>query len=137
MFWDDKDIFLFEQLQRASKINSGVYKQRFQENGKGHPKRRSVSADIWVVTIAILIVFGSARKGNLDLIFASARCLEYVCGTIAMLTSARIVERVIVGSTSACRTILRSSLLVVFLVAPDTVFHCSQQFLKAYSERYT
>ncbi|GFW83224.1 hypothetical protein TNCV_2508641 [Trichonephila clavipes] len=52
--------------------------------------------------------------------------------------SARIVERVTVGSTSACRTILRSSLLVVFLVAPDPVFrawvpssvHCSQQFLR-------
>ncbi|GFX45078.1 hypothetical protein TNCV_3431261 [Trichonephila clavipes] len=44
-------------------------------------------------------------------------------GTIATPTSARIVERVTVGSTSACRTILRSSLLVVFLVAPDPVFH--------------
>ncbi|GFT10966.1 hypothetical protein TNCV_1945201 [Trichonephila clavipes] len=51
--------------------------------------------------------------------------------------SARIVERVTVGSTSACRIILRSSLLVVFLVAPEPVFralvpfrvHCSQQFL--------
>ncbi|GFY02288.1 hypothetical protein TNCV_3501701 [Trichonephila clavipes] len=39
-----------------------------------------------------------------------------------MPMSARIVERVTVGSTSACRTILRSSLLVVFLVAPDLVF---------------
>ncbi|GFT78201.1 uncharacterized protein TNCV_3098091 [Trichonephila clavipes] len=70
-----------------------------------------------------------------------ARCLEIVCGTIATPTSARIVERVTVGSTSACRTILRSSLLVVFLVAPDSVFrtwvpsrvHCSQQFLTAHS----
>ncbi|GFU66955.1 uncharacterized protein TNCV_4296071 [Trichonephila clavipes] len=78
-------------------------------------------------------VKGSARKGRLDLSFASARCLEIVCGTIAMPTSARIVERVTVGSTSACLTILRSSLLVVFLVAPDPVFrawvpsrvHCS------------
>ncbi|GFU36360.1 uncharacterized protein TNCV_2312611 [Trichonephila clavipes] len=57
--------------------------------------------------------------------------------------SARIVERVTVGSTSACRTILRSLLLVVFLVASDSVFrawvpsrvHCSQQFLTAHSER--
>ncbi|GFW80507.1 uncharacterized protein TNCV_2416091 [Trichonephila clavipes] len=57
-------------------------------------------------------VKGSARKGRLDLRFASARCLKIVCGTIATPTSARIVERVTVGSTSACRTILRSSLLV-------------------------
>ncbi|GFX27033.1 uncharacterized protein TNCV_439391 [Trichonephila clavipes] len=90
-------------------------------------------------------VKGSARKGRLDLRFASASCLEIVCGTIATLTSARIVERVTVGSTSACRTILRSYLLVVFLVAPDPVFrawvpsrvHCSQQFLTAHSERST
>ncbi|GFU92422.1 uncharacterized protein TNCV_4545051, partial [Trichonephila clavipes] len=81
----------------------------------------------------------SARKGRLDLRFASSRYLEMVCGTIAMLTSARIVERVTVGSTSACRTILRSSLLVVFLGSPDPVFHewvpsrdnCSHQFLTA------
>ncbi|GFX85499.1 uncharacterized protein TNCV_3716711 [Trichonephila clavipes] len=59
-------------------------------------------------------VKGSARKGRLDLRFPSARCLEIVYGTIATPTSARIVERVTVGSTSACRTILRSSLLVVF-----------------------
>ncbi|GFX75000.1 uncharacterized protein TNCV_1845721 [Trichonephila clavipes] len=90
-------------------------------------------------------VKGSARKGRLDLRFVSARCLETVCGTIATPTSARIVERVTVGSTSACRTILRSSLLVAFLVAPDPVFrawvpsrvHCSQQFLTAHSERST
>ncbi|GFU82043.1 uncharacterized protein TNCV_517231 [Trichonephila clavipes] len=90
-------------------------------------------------------VKGSARKGRLDLRFASARCLEIVCGTIATPTSAPIVERVNVGSTSACRTILRSSLLVVFLVAPDPVFrawvpfrvHCSQQFLTAHSKRST
>ncbi|GFX64984.1 uncharacterized protein TNCV_451221 [Trichonephila clavipes] len=90
-------------------------------------------------------VKGSARKRHLDLRFASARCLEIVCGTIATPTSARIVERVTVGSTSACRTILRSSLLVVFLVAPDPVFHawvfsrvhCYQQFLTAHSERST
>ncbi|GFT85342.1 uncharacterized protein TNCV_497501 [Trichonephila clavipes] len=66
-------------------------------------------------------VKGSARKGRLDLRFASARCLEIVCGTIATPTSARIVERVTVGSTSAYRSILPSSLLVVFLVAPDPV----------------
>ncbi|GFS80604.1 uncharacterized protein TNCV_3870271 [Trichonephila clavipes] len=90
-------------------------------------------------------VKGSALKGRLDLRFASARCLEIVCGTIATPTPARIVERVTVGSTSAYRTILRSSLLVVFLVVPDPVFrawvpsrvHCSQQFLTAHSERST
>ncbi|GFW96803.1 uncharacterized protein TNCV_2159391 [Trichonephila clavipes] len=90
-------------------------------------------------------VKGGARKGRLDLRFASARCLEIVCGTIATPTSARIVEQVTVGSKSACRTILRSSLLVVFLVAPDPVFrawvpsrvHCSQQFLTAHSELST
>ncbi|GFV81663.1 uncharacterized protein TNCV_1703201 [Trichonephila clavipes] len=87
----------------------------------------------------------SARKGCLDLRFVSARCLEIVCGTIATPTSADIIGRVTVGSTSACRTILRSSLLVVFLVVPDPVFgawvpsrvHCSQQFLTAHSERST
>ncbi|GFX66396.1 uncharacterized protein TNCV_343701 [Trichonephila clavipes] len=90
-------------------------------------------------------VKGSARKGRLDLRFAPARCLEIVFGTIATPTSAHIVERVTVGSTSACRTILRSSLLVVFLVAPGPVFRawvlsrvrCSQQFLTAHSERTT
>ncbi|GFT54456.1 uncharacterized protein TNCV_2727761 [Trichonephila clavipes] len=90
-------------------------------------------------------VKGSAWKGCLDLRFASAWCLEIVCGTIPTPTSARIVERVTVGSTSASRTILRSSFLVVFLVAPDPVFrawvpshvHCSQQFLTAHSERST
>ncbi|GFU77817.1 uncharacterized protein TNCV_1138251 [Trichonephila clavipes] len=90
-------------------------------------------------------VKGSARKRRLDLRFASARCLEIVCGTIATPTSSRIVERVTGRSTSACRTILRSSLLVVFLVAPDPVFrawvpsrvHYSQQFLTALSERST
>ncbi|GFV70335.1 uncharacterized protein TNCV_4797541 [Trichonephila clavipes] len=87
----------------------------------------------------------SAPKGHLDLRFASARCLEIVCGRIATPMSARIVERVTVGSTSACRMIPRSSVLVVFLVAPDPVFHawvpsrvhCSQQFLTAHSERST
>ncbi|GFT43042.1 uncharacterized protein TNCV_3768851 [Trichonephila clavipes] len=72
-------------------------------------------------------------------------CLEIVCGTIATPTSARIVERVTVGATNVCHTILRSSLLVVFLVAPDPVFrawvpsrvYCSQQFLTAHSERST
>ncbi|GFY18038.1 uncharacterized protein TNCV_3385291 [Trichonephila clavipes] len=90
-------------------------------------------------------VKGSARKGYLDLRFAFFKvsgnylwnnCYAYVC---------RIVERVTVWSTSACRTILRSSLLVVFLVAPDPVFrtwvpyrvHCSQQCLTAHSERST
>ncbi|GFW00324.1 uncharacterized protein TNCV_4355211 [Trichonephila clavipes] len=51
-------------------------------------------------------VKGSARKRRLDLRFASARCLEIVCGTIATPMSARIVERLTVGSTSACHTIL-------------------------------
>ncbi|GFX82805.1 uncharacterized protein TNCV_1699241 [Trichonephila clavipes] len=68
-------------------------------------------------------------------------CLEIVCGTIATPTSARIGERVTVGSTSACRTILQSSPLVVFLVTPDPIFrawvpsrvHCSQQFLTEHS----
>ncbi|GFW83734.1 hypothetical protein TNCV_668471 [Trichonephila clavipes] len=54
-------------------------------------------------------------------------------------------ERVTVGSTSACHTILRSSLLVIFLVTPDPVFrawvpshvHCSLKFLTADSERST
>ncbi|GFU61142.1 uncharacterized protein TNCV_764021 [Trichonephila clavipes] len=90
-------------------------------------------------------VKGSARKGRLDLRFASAKCLEIVCGTIAIPTSAATVERVPVGSISACRTILRSFLLVVFLFVPDPVFrawvpsrvHCSQQFLTAHSERST
>ncbi|GFX54155.1 uncharacterized protein TNCV_2337911 [Trichonephila clavipes] len=90
-------------------------------------------------------VKGSARKGRLDLRFASERCLEIVCGTIATPSFARIVERVTVGSTRACRMILRSSLLVVFLITPDPVFrawvpsrvHCSQQFLTAHSERST
>ncbi|PRD18115.1 UNVERIFIED_CONTAM: hypothetical protein NCL1_61901 [Trichonephila clavipes] len=87
----------------------------------------------------------SSRKGRLDSRFASARCLEIVCGTIATPTPVRIAERVTVGSTSACRPILRSSLLVVFLLTPDSVFrawvtsrvHCSQQFLTAHSKRYT
>ncbi|GFS69361.1 uncharacterized protein TNCV_4011701 [Trichonephila clavipes] len=90
-------------------------------------------------------VKGSARKGHLDLRFAFARCLEVISGTIATPTSAHIVERVTVGSTRACRTILRSSLLVVFLVAPEPVFrawvpsraHCYQQFLTAHSKRST
>ncbi|GFV70874.1 uncharacterized protein TNCV_3626401 [Trichonephila clavipes] len=51
-------------------------------------------------------VKGSARKGRLDLRFTSTRCLEFVCGTISTPTSARIVQRLTVGSTSACRTIL-------------------------------
>ncbi|GFW29280.1 uncharacterized protein TNCV_742221 [Trichonephila clavipes] len=87
-------------------------------------------------------VKGIARKGRLDLRYVSALCLEIVCGTIASLTSSRIVQRVTVGYTSACRTILRSSLFLVFLVAPVPVFrawvpsrfHCSQQFLTAQSE---
>ncbi|GFW65306.1 uncharacterized protein TNCV_395721 [Trichonephila clavipes] len=90
-------------------------------------------------------VKGSARKGRLHLRVASARCLEIVCGTIATPTSARVVERITVWSTSAFRTIVQSSLLVVFLVAPDSVFcawvpsrvHCSQQFLMAHFERST
>ncbi|GFV41134.1 uncharacterized protein TNCV_2667251 [Trichonephila clavipes] len=67
-------------------------------------------------------VKGSARKGRLDLRFASARYLEIVCGTISTPTSARIIERVTVGSTSACHTILQSSLLVVLLFTPDPAF---------------
>ncbi|GFX38716.1 uncharacterized protein TNCV_4188051 [Trichonephila clavipes] len=87
----------------------------------------------------------SAVKGRLDLRFSSARCLEIVCGTIAMPTSARISERDTVRSTSACRAIFRSSFFVVLLVASDPVFrswvpshvHCSQKFLTAHSERST
>ncbi|GFV58462.1 uncharacterized protein TNCV_4036371 [Trichonephila clavipes] len=66
---------------------------------------------------------GSARTGRLDLRLAFARCLEIVCGTFATPSTARIVKRVTVGSTSACRTILRSSLLVDFLVTPDPCFY--------------
>ncbi|GFW13405.1 uncharacterized protein TNCV_1879071 [Trichonephila clavipes] len=51
-------------------------------------------------------VKGSTGKRHLDLRFASARYLEIVCGTIATPTSALISERVTVGSTSACHTIL-------------------------------
>ncbi|GFT43896.1 hypothetical protein TNCV_4569211 [Trichonephila clavipes] len=54
--------------------------------------------------------------------------MEIVCGTIATPMSVCIVERVTVWSTSACRTILRSSLLVVFLVAPDPVFRALDIF---------
>ncbi|GFT10384.1 uncharacterized protein TNCV_3736061 [Trichonephila clavipes] len=42
----------------------------------------------------------------MDLRFASASCLKIVYGTLATPTSARIVERVTVGSTSACPSIL-------------------------------
>ncbi|GFU60066.1 uncharacterized protein TNCV_3312861 [Trichonephila clavipes] len=87
----------------------------------------------------------SARKGRLDLRFTSERCLEIVCGAIATPTTARIVERVNVGSTSACRTTVPSSLLVVFLVTPDPFFrtqvfshfHCFQQILMVNFERST
>ncbi|GFW41067.1 uncharacterized protein TNCV_414761 [Trichonephila clavipes] len=89
-------------------------------------------------------VKGSAWKERLDLKFFSARCLVIVCGKIATPTSARFVERVTVGCTSACRTILGSSLLVVFLVAPDPVFKrghllvsTAPQFLTAHSKRST
>ncbi|GBN22210.1 hypothetical protein AVEN_152562-1 [Araneus ventricosus] len=68
-----------------------------------------------------------------------------VCGTIGTPTSDCIVERVNVGSTCACRTILRSPRLIVFLVAPDPVrrtwvpsrVHCFQLVLTAHSERST
>ena len=64
---------------------------------------------------------GRARKGCLDFRFAFARHLEIVFVTTATPTSAFIVKQVTVGSTSACRTILRSSLFVVLLVAPDPI----------------
>ncbi|GBM34575.1 hypothetical protein AVEN_171624-1 [Araneus ventricosus] len=62
-----------------------------------------------------------------------------VSGTTGTPTSDCIVERLTMGSTSACRTILRSSRLVFFLVAPDPVrrtwvpsrVHCSQHVLTA------
>ena len=65
--------------------------------------------------------------------------------TAATPTPSFIVERVTVASTSACRTILRSSLLVVFLVLSDPVLrtwvpsriHSSQHFLTAHSELST
>ncbi|GBN26987.1 hypothetical protein AVEN_57703-1, partial [Araneus ventricosus] len=68
-----------------------------------------------------------------------------VYGTTGIPTSDCIVERFTVGSTSACRTILQSSRLVVFLVVPDPVrrrwvssrVHCSQHVLTAHSERST
>ncbi|GBN37350.1 hypothetical protein AVEN_1203-1 [Araneus ventricosus] len=67
-----------------------------------------------------------------------------VYGTTGTPTSDCIVERFTVGSTSACRTILRSSRLVVFLVAPDPVshtwvpsrVHCSQHALTAQSSTW-
>ncbi|GFV97672.1 uncharacterized protein TNCV_2041791 [Trichonephila clavipes] len=92
-------------------------------------------------------VKGSARKGRSDLRFASARCLEIACGTIATPTSARIVKRV----TSHCGVHKYLSQYPSILsprglpVAPDPVLrtwvparvHCSQQFLMAHSERST
>ena len=62
---------------------------------------------------------GKARKGPLDFRFFFARRLKIVFVTTAIPTSAFIVEQVTVRSTSTCRTILRSSILVVFLVALD------------------
>ncbi|GFV54761.1 uncharacterized protein TNCV_3844801 [Trichonephila clavipes] len=59
-------------------------------------------------------VKGSARKRCLDLRFASARCLEIVCGTIATPTSVRSYRSTSYCGVSASRTILQSSLLVVF-----------------------
>ncbi|GFV58218.1 uncharacterized protein TNCV_3434011 [Trichonephila clavipes] len=127
----------FPKANRDSSLNTTFCQSgTFHIDLAWHHYRRSCSCSYVKV---------SARKGCLDLRFASARCLEIVCGTIVTPTSARIVERVTVGSASACRTILRSSLLVVFLVAPDPVFHAwvpsrvhySQQFLTAQSERST
>ncbi|GFV85875.1 uncharacterized protein TNCV_1421801 [Trichonephila clavipes] len=70
---------------------------------------------------------------------------EYHQHNVGPLRSARIVERVTVGSTSVCSTIFRTYLLVVFLAAPNPVFHayvptrvhCSQEFLTAHSKRST
>ncbi|GFV84131.1 teneurin-m [Trichonephila clavipes] len=125
------------KINRDSSLNTNFYQSvTFHIDLARHHCRRSCRCSG---------VKGSARKGRLDLRFASARCLEIVCGTIATPTSARIVERVTVRFTSACITILRSSLLVVFLVAPDLVFRAwvpsrvqvSQQFITAHSERST
>ncbi|GFT51241.1 uncharacterized protein TNCV_3869911 [Trichonephila clavipes] len=92
---------------------------------------------IWLGTavdaVADIPVLKSALERALGFKICFFRCLEIVCGTIATPTSPCIVERVTVGSTSAFHTILRSSLHVVFLVAPDPVFpawvpsrvHCS------------
>ncbi|GFV79360.1 uncharacterized protein TNCV_1903321 [Trichonephila clavipes] len=117
----------------------------YRSPGHLHTRTRLSSVPKTSRDSSLNTTFGSARKGYLDLRFASARCLEIVCGTIATPTSARIVERVTVESTCACRKILRSSLLVVFLVALDPVFrawvpsrvHRFQQFLTAHSERST
>ncbi|GFV63587.1 uncharacterized protein TNCV_2195611 [Trichonephila clavipes] len=90
-------------------------------------------------------VKGSARKGRLDLRFASAKCLEIVCGTIATLTSAPIVERVTVGSSKCLpqdpsilspHGIPGRSRPVFHAWVPSRV-HCSQQFQTAHSERST
>ncbi|GFV39710.1 uncharacterized protein TNCV_3904651 [Trichonephila clavipes] len=129
-------VIICPQTNRDSSLNTFYQSVTFHIDLAWHHCRRSCRCSG---------VKGSARKGRLYLRFASARCLEIVCGTIATPTSARIVERVTVGSTSACCTIIRSSLLVVFLVTPDPAFrawvpsrvHFSQQFLTAHSERST
>ncbi|GFW39726.1 uncharacterized protein TNCV_3188971 [Trichonephila clavipes] len=130
-------VIIFPKTNRDSSLNTNLCQSvTFLIDRAWHHSRRSCRCSG---------VKGSARKGCLNLRFASVRCLEIVCGTIATPTSARIVEWVTVESTCACRTILRTSLLVVFLVAPDPVFrswvpsrvHYSQQFLTAHSERST
>ncbi|GFY21770.1 uncharacterized protein TNCV_1169141 [Trichonephila clavipes] len=128
----------------GSRVDRGLPFHEFEPGTTKDPPCR-VAMQVKSVELKCPPVGECTERALVDLRFASARCLEIVCGTIATPTSARIVERVTVGSTSACRTILRSSLLVVFLVAPDPVFcawvpsraHYFQQFLTAHSERST
>ncbi|GFW18213.1 uncharacterized protein TNCV_4007521 [Trichonephila clavipes] len=129
-------VIIVPKTNRDSSLNTTFCQSvTFHIDPAGHHSRRSCRCSG---------VKGSARKGRLDLRFASARCLEIVCGTIATPASARIVERVTGGpQVLAARSF--DSLLVVFLVAPDPVFrawvpsrvHYSQQFLTAHSERST
>ncbi|GFY05007.1 uncharacterized protein TNCV_561391 [Trichonephila clavipes] len=67
-------------------------------------------------------VKGSARKGPLDFKICFCKVSKYCLWNNCYTYVCSYRERVTVGCTKACRTILRSSLLVVFLVAPDPVF---------------
>ncbi|GFU75361.1 hypothetical protein TNCV_4588891 [Trichonephila clavipes] len=88
-------------------------------------------------------VKGSTRKGpwNYDLLLQGIWKL-FVEQFLRLRLLVSLNESL---STCACRTILRLSHLVVFLVATDPVFlawvpsivNYSEQFLTAHSERYT
>ncbi|GFW77553.1 uncharacterized protein TNCV_2499451 [Trichonephila clavipes] len=83
-------------------------------------------------------VKGSARKGRLDLRFASARCLEIVCRTIATPTSARIIEQVTVGpQVLAALSFDPGRSRPGFPRVGTYRVHFFQQFLTAHSERST